>query len=243
MLRQKYGYGCVVCGSFILDYEHLEPEFKDAERHDPDGMLLVCPTHHRAKNGMVSRDFLVASSKNPVAKQKGFSQYTLEWGQTEPLIIIGKNKFRNVKTLIRIEGEDVLSLGLPETLGAPFRLNAHLRDSAGDAIVQIVDNDWRVSVGNWDFEYAGNRLRFWLKPRSIELSIRLEAPHIVFERINMVRRDAEISCDVGAEFEVKMGGASFNQRNEALYENFDVGIDVRKDGIKVGTGLGILSNC
>ncbi len=30
-IRHDAGYGCVICGNIFVDYEHIEPEFKDAK--------------------------------------------------------------------------------------------------------------------------------------------------------------------------------------------------------------------
>ncbi len=37
-VRQACGFGCVCCGFAIVTYEHIEPEFHNAESHDPENM-------------------------------------------------------------------------------------------------------------------------------------------------------------------------------------------------------------
>lgn len=46
LLRKEAGYGCVICGNIIIEYEHIEPEFKDALEHDPNKMTILCPGCH-----------------------------------------------------------------------------------------------------------------------------------------------------------------------------------------------------
>lgn len=41
-IRQRCGFGCVICGLCFYDYEHFNPDFKDARIHDPRGMTLLC---------------------------------------------------------------------------------------------------------------------------------------------------------------------------------------------------------
>lgn len=45
-IRHDAGYGCVICGNIFVDYEHIEPEFKDAKKHDPEKMTLLCKGCH-----------------------------------------------------------------------------------------------------------------------------------------------------------------------------------------------------
>lgn len=36
-VRQRDGFGCIICGSAIIEYEHFEPEFHAAKFHSVDG--------------------------------------------------------------------------------------------------------------------------------------------------------------------------------------------------------------
>ena len=42
-IRQDSGFGCVICGLGIIQYEHVDPEFHLAKIHDPSKMTLLCP--------------------------------------------------------------------------------------------------------------------------------------------------------------------------------------------------------
>lgn len=46
-IRQRCGFGCVICGCPVFDYEHIEGI--GATGHNPSHMTLLCPTHHREK--------------------------------------------------------------------------------------------------------------------------------------------------------------------------------------------------
>ena len=54
-VRQRDGFGCVICGSAFYTYEHFDPEFVEAENHDPHGICLLCGTCHRRKTSGLSR--------------------------------------------------------------------------------------------------------------------------------------------------------------------------------------------
>ena len=53
-VRQSCGFGCVICGASIIDYEHVDPIFAEAKEHDPEKITLLCPQHH----AKVTRGFL-----------------------------------------------------------------------------------------------------------------------------------------------------------------------------------------
>ena len=40
-VRQRCGFGCVICGLGFYDYEHFAPDFVDATEHNPAGMTLL----------------------------------------------------------------------------------------------------------------------------------------------------------------------------------------------------------
>lgn len=39
-VRQKCGFGCVICGLFICDFDHYAPSFSEAKKHNPDGITF-----------------------------------------------------------------------------------------------------------------------------------------------------------------------------------------------------------
>src|SRR5574337_274292 len=71
-VRQKCGFGCVVCGSAVYQYEHLEPLFPDAKNHDPNGIVLLCGgCHDRVTRGMLSKETIKLKANNPKCLEEG----------------------------------------------------------------------------------------------------------------------------------------------------------------------------
>ncbi|MXF04188.1 hypothetical protein FQ041_25950, partial [Escherichia coli] len=48
-IRQRCGFGCVICGFGFYDYEHFKPDFVDAKIHDPNGMTLLCSQRNQKR--------------------------------------------------------------------------------------------------------------------------------------------------------------------------------------------------
>ncbi|WP_198036130.1 hypothetical protein [Salegentibacter sp. T436] len=47
-VRQRCGFGCVICGLPLYEYEHME-EWAKVKRHDAEEITLLCDRHHREK--------------------------------------------------------------------------------------------------------------------------------------------------------------------------------------------------
>ncbi len=179
-VRKRCGFGCVVCGSALYDYDHFSPEFKDAPGHDPLGVILLCPNHHRAKGGFVSRATLERCANAPFCKAQGFSHTAMDIGNLT--ISIGPYVAYRCRTALEVNsmfGVDRIGfrgavLGwLPivempmrakaiwfepsEEDGAPLQLNAIICGRDGKPLAWIENNVWHGSASNLDIQVvAGN---------------------------------------------------------------------------------------
>ncbi len=73
-VRKRCGFGCVICGNGIDDYEHVDPPFKDAKEHDPNGIALLCPNCHAKKTrGFGSANIVCNALKKPFCFSKGYT--------------------------------------------------------------------------------------------------------------------------------------------------------------------------
>ena len=71
-IRKEAYFGCVHCGMAFIDYEHIDPEFSDATKHDPSKMTLLCPDMNQKKErGFISKETVWEWKSNPWGKQKG----------------------------------------------------------------------------------------------------------------------------------------------------------------------------
>ena len=71
-IRVAAGFGCVMCGSIIYEYEHIEPTFKDAKEHGPHKMTLLCSLHHdKVSKKIISKKKIWEDKNNPTPKKTG----------------------------------------------------------------------------------------------------------------------------------------------------------------------------
>ena len=72
IIRQKCGFGCVICGCAIYQFEHVDPVFSEAKEHNPDNIVLLCATcHDSVTRGIWSKEKVKIAAKNPKCYQKG----------------------------------------------------------------------------------------------------------------------------------------------------------------------------
>lgn len=179
-VRERCGFGCVVCGSAIIDYEHFDPEFKDATAHAPEGIILLCPTHHRAKGGFIARSTLAAAASDPYCKRNAFAWTPLDLQNATtrvgPFTAIG------CQVVLEIRGERVIWFSPPETEGGPNRLNLVLRGQDGSDLVRITENMWHASASAADVKLVAGDVSGRIEVRDEDgpvFAARIQPPHTI----------------------------------------------------------------
>ncbi|MGD9851192.1 MAG: HNH endonuclease [Nitrospirales bacterium] len=164
-VRQRCGFGCVICGSPIYDYDHIE-EFSLVKEHTFENLTLLCPLCHRKKTkGLITKQ-MVLTAVNQVDIRGRTSpdeipsqSYSLE---------IGRNVIKNFSGL----AFSILNFGTLEILfkGKPV-INAEILNENGDKAIEIKENNYTLCSSTWDIEYVGTTLTFRNGPREIFASI------------------------------------------------------------------------
>src|SRR5258705_9230975 len=87
-VRQRCGFGCVVCGNPFIQYEHFDPEYKDAKDHLAEGITLLCGScHDQTTKGLMSKEMVAYCNLNPYAISKGFAHGRLKIGLNNPIVL------------------------------------------------------------------------------------------------------------------------------------------------------------
>jgi hypothetical protein len=185
-VRQRSGFGCVMCGTAIIEYHHFDPPYAEARAHSPEGITILCPTcHAKVTSGRHSSSALTEAVRNPRAYKAGYSHDALECSGL-PTVILGGLTVQGTPIVLEVDGRVLLGFSSPESTGAPFGLNALFCDAAGNPIAEIVENEWRACAHNWDVDTVGRRTTIRGDYREVSLIFRIEPPStIVVERIHM----------------------------------------------------------
>lgn len=223
-VRKKSEFGCVICGSIPYEYEHVIPEFHEAEKHDPNCITLLCGNcHGKVTRKIISKETVIKKMEIPynlhADKVKGYEIEILpEIGPFK--VKLGNIIGENVKNFLCVDGEPLLSLRKSEGNELCI-LNADFKNKQGESILKIIDNEWIASKESWDIECIGTKII--IREKKGEYNLILNKKNINFieiERINMQHRGVQIF------FDGKNGGEfTYNNRKIVLtgmvYKNSD----------------------
>ena len=209
-IRQDCGFGCVLCGNAIFQYEHIDPEFADAIEHDPEKIALLCGScHDKVTRGIWSKQKVKEARTNPICKQQGFSSFSLAVSNAEFFIEIGQTKFKNLQTIIEIDSQQILGIKFPEEPNAPPRISAKFFDRDNVEIAAIEENEWKGSVDAFDIETVGKKIKIRNAKKKVDLVIGIEPPNLLrIESLNLQYNNTKIIGSNVGGFEVILTGAS-----------------------------------
>jgi hypothetical protein len=235
-VRQRDGFGCVICGKAVYDYEHFDPEYADAQKHDANGIVLLCVEHHGLKTrGLLSKDTIHGYLAKPKCKELGFSFGPFDLGTLSPEIVLGQLSCSNVRCLIRLDGDEILSISPPVRVGLPFRINADLKDGNGVPILKIVDNEWRSDTANWDVDVVGPVITIRNALRSIALVLRSDPPRrLVIERMEMSHKGHKITCKEGSNLIFESSGGSIISAYAVMVSGCDAAVEITGNSVSFG---------
>lgn len=237
-VRQRCGFGCVVCGCAVYQYEHILPEFSEALSHNAESITLLCGgCHDRGTRGLLAKKTVIEANENPKCMSLGFSFGAFDAGIDYPQVLLGTLRATRTRVLLQLLGDPVLSVAPPEVGGGPFLLSAFFCDRKGIPILHIVNNEWRVPTTNWDVELAGQRITIRHASRQIILQIRTEPrKRLVIEKLEMSHKGVQVSCREGKHLSVitTFGTELYAQAAEVTDCSF--GINVTESRMEVGRG-------
>lgn len=207
-VRQRDGFGCVVCGLGIVQYEHVDPEFKDARTHDPDCITLLCPQcHSRVTTRMWSKSRVKLAMRSPKCRQIGYTREFFDFSDGHPALKFGGMLLRNCHTPIEVSGHPLFRIKRPETPGEPFLFSGLFTDSDGNISLEIEDNEWKAYSNAWDIEVKGPTITIREAHRVVHLVLTVSQPGTIsVERLNM-----------------KLGGLHFEANGDFLRVKFPNG--------------------
>lgn len=243
LVRQRDGFGCILCGNAIIDYEHLEPEFRDAKIHNPDCIVLLCVgCHNRKTRNRISKDKIEAARKSPRSKISGFSFDSFDVGDRHPTVVIGNTLIEQTPDILQIGNDVLLRAAPPEEAGAPFRIGASLNDSNGNTSLLIVDNEWRAMTRNWDVECIGNATTIRSNFRSIDIKFRTIPPnHLIFENISLLHRGVKVEAKIKHPTKFTLADGSVLKTNSSRITKCQAGIVVENNSVSLGRRGGSFS--
>ena len=224
-VRQRCGFGCVVCGLGIIEYEHVDPEFSEAREHDADKIALLCSQcHSKVTTGFWSKEKIQKAMQRPVCKQQGLTKEVFDFCGGHPSLQFGGMLLANCPIPIQVGGQPLFKVEKPEQEGGPFRLSGIFCDLNGKITLQIVENEWIASSDKWDVEVSGGAITIREAHRKIHLKLKVEPPQkLVVERLNMNLNNLGFEAN-GDFLTVRFSGGNVAEFTGCVVDNCPVGI-------------------
>jgi hypothetical protein len=227
-VRQRCGFGCVICGCAIIEYHHFDPPFTDAVSHNPLGITLLCGTcHKRVESGIIDQRTLSAANTLPWCIKSGHSKDLLFLGSGDIPVSFGSVKV-HASTILMYDDKVVIGLSKPECIDAPLQLNAIFTDDNENEILRIVNNEWQVGINRYDIRTTRDRLSVRDAPRTIIFKMILAASQeIRIYRLRMKYRGFSIVADKDSFTLTLPSGGRLNMNSNIFA---DIGIWMKSTG-------------
>lgn len=183
-VRQRCGFGCVICGMPLYEYEHMA-EWAQVKRHVADEITLLCDQHHREKTGgLLPKEVVEEANKNPFNLREGVSKpYNLHFSGKKAEVEIGGNSFTcedrgygTVMMPISVDGIPLIGLVLAD---GHLLLNLVIFDEFNSPILHIKNNQLFYSTSPWDIQLVGTKLTIREAHRKILIEIEFFPPNKV----------------------------------------------------------------
>lgn len=197
-VRQRCGFGCVICGLPLYEYEHME-EWAVVKRHVADEITLLCDQHHREKTGgLLPIEVVRAANKSPYNLREGNSKpYNLHFAGTEATVEIGSNSFTcqdkgygTTMVPVSVDGMPLIGLILAD---GHLLLNLVVFDEFNSPVLHIKNNQLIYSTSPWDIQLVGKKLTIREAHKKILFEIEFYPPsRVVINRGRLLRNGVEI---------------------------------------------------
>ena len=184
-VRQRCGFGCVICGRPIYQYDHMI-DYSICREHKAANLTLLCPNHHDEKtHGLLSLEVVQAANENPFNRQSGHSApFHLHYEGQNPVMVLGDVSIE----VERVErGVDAIMIDGVPLVGFRFDedqcfLQMKLFDKDDREVLTVVDNELTYLVDTldtWDFEFVSRKLTVRSAPREILVRVEFKPPNAV----------------------------------------------------------------
>lgn len=197
-VRQRCGFGCVICGIPLYEYEHMS-EWAQVHRHVADEITLLCDQHHREKTGgLLPKEIVQKENANPFNLREGVSKpYNLHFSGNQAEIVIGGNSFTcenqgygTVMVPISIDGVALIGFILGDE---HLLLNIVAFDEFNAPVLHIKNNQLYYSTSPWDIQLVGTTLTVREAHRKILLELEFSPPNkVTVTRGRFLRNGIEV---------------------------------------------------
>ena len=174
-LRKEVGFGCPVEGCRVpfLEYHHFDPPFNEGKMHNEDGMIALCPIHHRQADQRAWSIEDLHSMKRATQREKPKGK--LGWSIDRGIVMSGSNYFLSPSLTMRINGKELFKL--EQDHKGKISVNALLWNNQKEIVAEVKNNDMLINhmrVEDIDCMASGKEIHFKAPDNSNHVRIRFE---------------------------------------------------------------------
>lgn len=197
-IRQRCGFGCVICGLPLYEYEHMLG-WANVKEHVAEDITLLCDRHHRERTGgLLPIEEVRRANADPYNLRTGVSKpYDLHYSGASCEANIGGNTFTTADAgygtvMVPVSVDGIVLLGFILAEGH-LLLNMVLFDESNELVLHIRNNELVYRPDAWDIELIGRQLIVREASRKILIDIVFEVPNrIVIARGRFLCNGVEI---------------------------------------------------
>ena len=246
-VRKRCGFGCVICGKPLYEYDHMK-EWALVKEHKAEDICLLCDEHHKqVTNKLLSRETVIKANNEPFNLKTGTSSgLKLIYDGDSCSINMGNSIFSIdfKENEVREEYYDnkfaALLIDLVPIIEVEFEENHPLfticlYDKENNLILHIVKNEIFYSIESWDIEFKSNILTIREEARKITLRIGFNPPN----NINIISGVFYLN---GLVVDIKKDGISINKDgniSNGKFHNSIVGISICDDDAPVPAAIAL----
>lgn len=238
-IRQRCGFGCVICGVPIYEYEHMDG-WASAKAHVESRITLLCLRHHGERTkGLLPLAQVESANASPLNQREGVTTaQDLYYDRDECEIVIGGNRFASRLTVTDHPMIPIIIDAMPlvmfRAVDGRFMLTAQLFNEFNEPVLVVHDNQLIMSAEAWDIEFVAKTLTIRRALGDIFLEVLLEAEQgrISITRGQLFRNGVELQIRSDS-FVIVNNGSKFGGNHMVDCAMFGVVLGVGFDGPSV----------
>jgi hypothetical protein len=199
-VRMRCGFGCVLCGSPIYQYDHMH-EWSKGGMHEPSNLTLLCASHHEEKTKkLLPVEKVREADSAPFNRSREKSPaHVIHYFGDNFEIFMGSLKFTQKLTpergcsLVKVNSETLLNIRIDQdSLLITLKLSA----SDGSPLVTIVDNELAYKTASWDVQFVGRALTVREGKGSIRARLSFDPPRrLNLQRGSFIHEGLQVTVD------------------------------------------------
>ncbi|MDQ1709869.1 MAG: hypothetical protein QOG49_1254 [Frankiaceae bacterium] len=223
-VRQRCGFGCVLCGIPLYHYDHMV-DFAIVQEHTAENLTLLCARHHDEKTrGLLSADAIAAANADPCNVREGRSAgLLLHYASGMPMVLLGGNYITSPTGSFRAVVVDDIPIVAFRIEDERILLDMTLFDEMNFPCLVIRDNELALAADLYDVELVGQVLTVRTDTRRILIEMRFSPP----EYLELTR--GQLLCN----------GTSVDLRPDGVWFNGERLINVRGNSLEAECGLAV----